>query len=105
MVDQIDTTYPITITRLLVEGDLEITSVIAPSELVPGALFDIQIFFTNHGGDDACFIWVKDADSGGYYHRNGRFDAPGYSLLNVTITDFLMPNKDLNLLIEAGHVV
>ena len=103
MVDIIDSTYPITVLKSIEEGNLQITNVTAPSEALPGTFFDIDIAITNLGGDDACFVWIYDADTGIYVSQDGRFSAPGYSSFSITASNLLMPDKDWNLVIQAGH--
>ncbi len=103
--DVIDDAYPVSIAKKWVEGYLDIVNVIAPLEVEPGTYFTIDVDITNSGGDDTGFVWVKDADSGTYYIQDGKFSAPGYSSFIITTTDLLMPNRNLNLMIEAGHVV
>ena len=104
MVDIIDSTRTVSIARTIIEGNLQIVNVTAPSEVAPGTSFNIELGLRNDGGDDTGFIWVFDTDTGEYLLKNGKLSIPGYASFPLTLTGFVMPNREWNLRIEAGHV-
>lgn len=104
MADIIDDSYSISIAKILIEGNLDIISATAPTELEPGTLFNIDMNITNWGGDDSCFVQLIDIDYQVSIMRV-TFDAPGYSSFTLTLEGIQMQNRDMNLLIQAGHIV
>ena len=104
MVDIIDDVYPISVTKILIEGNLDIINATAPSEAEPGTLFNIVVNITNWGGDDSCFANLVDDDLQ-MTIMTMTFNVPGYTSFTITFPGIQMQNRDMNYMIEAGHVV
>jgi len=77
-----------------------------------GQLIDLVVRVDNRGDADAIWIIVKDKDTGAIIKDNtgAAFDVSNPSVAaggtwEVKRRNFVMPNKNWNLLVEAGHGV
>lgn len=80
------------------------------TKAAPGQKFSLYLEVTNKGDKDYCWIAALDKDTGNYI-TTPEFPQGAYQLteldagkkLGWTLGNVTMPNKQFNILIQAGH--
>jgi hypothetical protein len=104
MVDVIDSTQTITIT-LLLEGKATITNITAPSTVHAGSTFDVSVTIRNDGQTtDTLFASLTDVATGTLIGARQQASLAVGGTQTFTWTGIVMPNRDLTIRVDAGHV-
>jgi len=104
LADVLDDSRNLTVTKTLAFPIMSITSMNAPSEALPGALIDIQVYFSTAQGDGLAWAQIFDADTGAAVSVRLEWDVFEGLSGPVIFTDLVMPDKDWNLTVRIGHV-
>jgi hypothetical protein len=102
MVDVVDAQQTLTIT-LIQEGMAAIINVSAPPNARPGDVFTVTVSVRNDGSDDTIFAVLYDNDTGEVIGARQETILASGSSADFS-WDITMPEKDLNIRIDAGHV-
>ena len=102
MVDIIDEIWPsFAISLVIPEGFADIINVTAPSSALVGETINVGVEVINNGGDDNLFSKIIDTDTEEAVSGLRSFISSGASMLFTH--ELIMPNKDWNLKVNAGH--
>ena len=84
------------------EGQATISGIVAPSEALAGETISVSATVRNDGGDDTIFAMVTDTDAEAVVGE--RQEAVLASGSETTFSwSLVMPDRQLNLLMDAGH--
>lgn len=79
------------------------------TKLAPGIRYDLYVMIKNDGTEDTIWCTAKDKDTGAllrsYYGVNFDYDMVigAGRTWGIPGNDQVMPNKDITILVEAGH--
>jgi len=80
-----------------------ITDVSYPTSVQAGNSFDVTVYWRNDGEDGTAWIKVIDLDTGDVLVPTQTWNVTAGET-GTKIVSFVMPNRDVHLRIELGHV-
>jgi len=101
--DVLDESHDVTV-RLAAYPLIRVVSINAPSTARPGGSVSISFVWQNDGGEGFAWWRVIDLDTMQEYVPRSTGGATPGSQLQVTVPPITMPNRDLHVRIEVGHI-